>query len=165
MSLNCGIGLTVCYSLIFDNIENLKILYQVYTINDCLKMRFQKLDSKYSDLHSVDYEYPKFVNENAILDLFESTTSLEFKNKMEKLQIGEYTEVNFQLNVTSFEVKKVKDRTNCNIAIFNEFGLDPESFREAIKDGYKFFTNLGIEKDHIKMGYITNLHSCEDFVQ
>jgi len=161
MSTRNSVGLTVCYSLIFDNIESLKILHQAYTVNDCLEMRFQKLDSKYSDLHSVDYKNLKFVNDDVMLDLFRSTTSLEFKNKLINLKIDEYTEVNFMLNIVLFEVKKLQDRTNCNIGIFNEFGLDPESFRNTIKDGSKFFTDLGVEKDHIKIGYFTSVHTCE----
>ena len=153
------LGVSVCYSLDFDNIVMMKILHQAYVVNDCMKVYLQKLDTKYSDLSAFPYENLKLTDEH-MQDLFSSMNSLEFKNKLIEYNLNDFTEINFMVPVLVMQGKNLYSRTSCRNNIFDEISMDPTDLYRAFKDATIFLTKLGVESDHIKMGHNMGVVEC-----
>lgn len=152
MSVFNHLGVSVCYSLDFDNIAMMKILHQAYVVNDCMKVYLQKLDTKYSDLYAFTYEKLKLIDEN-IQDLFSSSDSLEFKNRLLKYNLNDFTEINFMVPVLTMQGRNLQSRTICKNSIFNDIFMDIDDLNRGFKNAKNFLTKLGVESDHIKIGH------------
>lgn len=153
------LGVSVCYSLDFDNIAMMKILHQAYVVNDCMKVYLQKFDTKYSDLYAFPYENLKLTDEN-MQDLFSSSKSIDFKNKLTQYNLNDFTEINFTVPVLMMQGRNLQSRTSCKNNIFNEISMDIDGLNQAFKDATTFLVKLGVEPDHIKMGHNMGVVDC-----
>jgi hypothetical protein len=153
------LGVSVCYSLDFDNIVMMKILHQAYVVNDCMKVYLQKFDTKYSDLYAFPYENLKLTDEN-MQDLFSSSKSVDFKNKLIEYNLNDFTEINFMVPVLMMQGRNLQTRTSCRNNIFSEISMDIYDLNQAFKNAKTFLVKLGVESDHIKIGHNIGIVDC-----